>query len=931
MKFEILQGEVLPFAQITKKMGFATKTANTAHLYQLTVELQERTEQYLPDFITLENTNGTGFKGTIFRKFLEMHNFDLLIDKILDAFYQGKSIRVRQFAREVKANLPQVFKWRTIQPKLKKVHELLEAIVLSQPLPQELQDAIKAERRRMIDMYGELISFYMRSAGSKGEDDNLSEANKLELKKKSLMRLMQADPSISKPQLSKMGAGQHESFKDIQFRDEHNAFVSTDESCILAYHHVYASTYSFQAVSDFKGMRDKDTGEWFHSGIDMDVIMMPITDSTQGGSALGFSDVIDGVSEITFGEKVWGDELVGGAKEFPVTNTRILPNGEVMVNTISGYLQPYLKGILKAIAVATAYVEEIEAPEYEAVELIGKLKKLCVDSEWALGTLYPGAPKMLLSMVQYRTFIPAQHARSTDHQVVYELVQEKYKLLDEKKVLATGTSVGEMCVVGKILRIKNKKHLMQADVKGKILIVDQAYTELLGTIKQGALGWIVIPKALKAHATLNGDGEITQLQGVDKRKLKSLKDGTVVTILFNMLFVGDFGECFKKEDIDLAGILLAELINLGLVEGNTSASRRRKLFPFLRLGILNDNNLLRFEAAGWSAGVPGLFNWVYYDLIDEATDEGKAAKEYIRLAMMTYETDDAVEAYIQRMAGIMFPLSAFSEYFDKDCHIRMYGARLEEDPVYVKHEFPHEPNPIIGFNGAAMYSTEWGRIAATISLRTLKEMEKYGSDSSSIFIPNIISMQDVVPYVEEAIELGLDVAKRGIKLMIENSVSMSGQFIDAPYMEKKPGGIEFEVLAPSLNEYRSELTARGIETSISMSFGFNDFTNSWKGRDGRHCDIAGCTLSDNYTYHTVGYFTMKAVKNGYKVTSCGMPEEGVMLAMMECGASEIGVPGGLKAVNAAKVLHHFEGQLKGSGKTQAYHQVEKYYRERHAA
>lgn len=907
--FAINPGDVLSFADINKGMGFATKTVNTARTYGITDELQQIVAKYLPKNVRMENTNGTGFKSLLFRRFLELHNLDLLIDQIIDAYNHGRRINARVLGRKVKANLPDNFRYkRAMEPKARKVQELLEAVVLCQPLPDELQDVIEAERQRMMALYGEKISFYHRSAGSKGEDDNsdIYEHNDAATEQSAGGRLMKADTSISKVQLSKMGAGQHESFPEIKFRKAGQT-TSSKESCVLAHHHVYASTYSYQAVCDYKGMRDKN-GEWFHSGVNMDVIMMPIIHSHLGGSALGFSDVIDDISEITFGQKVMGDNLVGGAAEFPISNTRIMSDGSVKVNTIAGYLEPHIEGILKAIALSTAYIERMEAPEHEKVEKIGKLKKFATDTEWAYGPLVEDSDEFILSMVQYRNFLPAQHARNTDTQTVFERLDEKYKVLEIKPV-ATGTSVGEMCTVGPVLHIKNKRHLMEADVKGKILIVDQAFTELLGTVKQKCKGWIVIPKALKAHATLNGDGEICQLQGMDREKLRRIKDGTVVTILFNELFIGDLSNCYKEEKIDLSTITLPTLIKLGLVEGNTSASRRRKLFPYLRLNILHDNDLFRYEAAGWGAGVPGLFNWVMYNLIDETSLEGKAAKQYISDAMKTYNTADPIEAYIQRMAGVMFPLCAASEYFGKACHIRMYGARLEEDPAYVTYHFPHEPNPIIGFNGAAMYGTDWGRIAATISLRTLKELETYGCSSSSIFIPNIISMQEVVAYVEEAIDMGLDVQSRGVKLMIENAVSMSGHFIDIPYLEKLKGSIVFERLAPSLNEYRAELQERGLEVPFSMSYGFNDFTNSWKGRDGRHCDLPGCTLSDIYTYLSVAMFTAKAVKYGYDVTSCGMPEEGVMLAMVENGAKEIGVPAGLKAVNAAKLLCAFEEML----------------------
>jgi hypothetical protein len=279
--------------------------------------------------------------------------------------------------------------------------------------------------------------------------------------------------------------------------------------------------------------------------------------------------------------------------------------------------------------------------------------------------------------------------------------------------------------------------------------------------------------------------------------------------------------------------------------------------------------------------------------------------------MRTYDTTNPVEAYQKRLAAVMFPLVAFFKYFGQDCEIRMYGARLEEDTPCVDFAFPHEPNPIIGFNGAAMYATKWGRIAATISLKVLKELEVYELDNSSIFVPNIVNMGVVVDVVEEAITLGLDVKKRGIKVMIENAVSFTGRFIDEPLLVFNEETFEMEKQAPSFNEYRAELEQRlGGSVPCSASFGFNDLGNSYVGGDIRHCELPDrIYMSTSYFLKDLERCILILLKYEYDVNNCGLGEIGVLATMMKSGASKIGVPVGLSTIKAVEKLNKIQKKV----------------------
>jgi len=316
-----------------------------------------------------------------------------------------------------------------------------------------------------------------------------------------------------------------------------------------------------------------------------------------------------------------------------------------------------------------------------------------------------------------------------------------------------------------------------------------------------------------------------------------------------------------------------------------------------------------------NADVPTYFYWKYFMNIDVTTSEGERVKQYIINAMETYSVEKPEDAYELRMAGLIMPHAAFYEYFGTSNDIRILGFRNDESPTpHLKNVlFPHEPNPIMGFNGVAMYATEWGWSVAVASIRILKRMEdEYELDNSSIFIPNATGMEYIVKITEMAIQEGLDITKRGIKIMVENAKMMRGRFI---YKEQKlllDGELDqWKLIAPSLIDYRAQLKeSLGKPVEFTMSFGFNDFGNSYTGGDTRHLKMPDRGyLGDNHTTEEIEDFMDLCAKYDIACYSCGLPEWGLQVSMMKKRAASIGLPVGLKMVKAINQLSKVEKLL----------------------
>ncbi len=729
-----------------------------------------------------------------------------------------------------------------------------QELILTMDYPQEVLD-----EQKMVDSYvrnaaeeqglGYVDSLYYRSARDSNEDEQGKDD-------------------------ATAGAGIGESYPEN----------FTPEDGELAMKKVHASAYTFQACGAFKGVKT-DTGEPELEGGNMCVVVMPQIYSTVYGSALVFGDITGQFINIKFSPKKMGESLVAGngegVQEFKVSVDllrKYIASGYTGGDPIIGKSHK-LDNIMYQVVIALAHFAMVLQDKYGFV----------IDTEMAIGTLTKqlGA-QIYIACVQFREHTAIQALRRKTTLELHEV-----KELPKEEPVITGTSVGNLCVVGEVHHIHSEEQLRTAPTEGKIFVMDEPYPSATGLISSPLRG--IITKGVEfAHLCLCIDGIKPGLANMMAKKL--IENGETVTILDNRVYIGDHSDKFEVHHIDLSKLKKLNKTLAGLVFGKPS--QINKVYMLFVLDLISEISLARLEELIWDAFLPSLLDWAYVENIDRSTEKGRNAYNIIRHYMEVHSTTDSKVAFAKTVAGHAAPLVALCQQFGKMFNLRTYGGRLDEDPNNLVGILPAEITPcekdgkLLGYNGYAMYCEEWGEVALDMSLMVVAQLKEWGYDNVSVFIPNVSTPLHFERLVINKMQYyGVE----DHELHIMNETGTVSWYFNEDYVNTETG-----VTAPSFKKL-------GV---VKHSWGFNDkrhigggYHRVYQFKDGRD------DLNSSMMQRMIEIENAEAKKADMKTGSCGLASMGAIKAMVRSGAEVVGIPFGKKFLDGYNLLYKLEEEL----------------------
>jgi hypothetical protein len=772
----------------------AQKGYNVAKLYQDTGEIVARLG--IQSSVPLIGINGSILIAQAYRDHLETNQLIRPITTLLNQFNRG-SITQDEMSSQA------------------------QSLIIQPGLSQRVQAELVSIRNMLIHEYGQEISLFTRSTATLRED--VEGVNIDELR-------------------SMVGAGKHDSYDENYSESE--LFASVLKT--------WASMFSFQATGDYLGLGDPDN--WLHLQADMPVIVMPQVLTSEGGSAIGFSDPSGAIANVSYASNAKGETLVGGADagtSIDATGDKILfKSGEVNLPD-------------DAILALSSFILHLHA-----------LKGHPQDTEWACGTLTNGGNQILVP-VQFRTNGPLFADMISDEVQIHEV-----NSLPDVDFSMSGITVGKKCGVGTTATLVTEADVKSCvDVSGKILIATEAWTSLPGLFSRGPSAIIAQNGNTKCHFGIMAKGKgIPAGVSFDGDYV----EGGVYTLLHDKLYPGNHRNRYDILDVDLRGAILESNSKTRIKGVFGDLGDLGTLHNYLRLGIFHGITLFRQEEIGWSGDIPSPLSFVYYDQIDTDNPMGLLVKDKIKSIMEGFNTSDPIEAYVLATAGKAMQVFQICKSFNAPCSMRTYGGRLDEDKSYLlpgtlpKNCTPHEVNPYLGFNGVSMYLEDWGKPVFEMSIQVLKLLREWGYETD-LFLPNVASPQGLEKCLTIAQNQGLVLSDWDLKPMIENDMAA------------------FHI---------SDFHSLG---SKKIGIGLNDLSYACGGdvRNLKFADNRG-DFSSRYWQNKVRNICEAGSSLGMIVESCGAAE-GAVQALVEGGCNYIGSPVGSDVIELAEQIRQYRG------------------------
>lgn len=791
--------------------GFGQKGVNCALILQDNdaISLQAKNQSDIP----IIAVPGFVFPGSVHRDLIDTNKLNEPICEILNQFNDGI---INQYECSAK------------------IYNLFEAISLSDAVKKEIADirdnlALQVAHilNIAVDEVLGSMSLYFRSNADIGEDGQISDG-------------------LSLGQIREMiGAGKHESYGQNY----------TIPECYVSARKVCASTYSPQACGQYKGQRGIKH-KWLQMEVNQCLLVLVEVHSIDLGSALGFGEITGDFIDLDLGEKLPGDDLVGGKKG------GIKVSYHIPTNTIDYYSNPVSflsENTIKAIA--------------ERVSLIGNRNNLIPDTEWSFGGLIRNSTKHFCVPVQFRDFTPVQAEKRTTTIQDFEITQ----LPPDQNLVSTGLASSKRCVVGNVV-IATDTNVPNTD--GKILVAKEANPTYSGLIPQ-TLGFVFGDSATNCHMGLMTRGRRAAV--FSAKNIKKLLEGTEITILGNKVYKGNWSSSFKINELDLLQCKTPVGTKAKFVDDGNIAFLG-DLYPYLALGLSEGYDLLRMEASNVAHGIPSPLSFIHYDQLDLDTPLGVSIKAFIDNAMLAYGTTDPQQAYRKLSVSKLARPMALCKRFGKTCSVRKYGARINEHDNGLQGDvLPDEANPMFGLNGILMYLENWGKDVLKLSVQILDDLRQMGYDNTELFIPNVATIQGLEMVFEMMLEWGINPNLWDLKVMMETQELCTKKNMDALLRLAKRYGIKV----------------------VKISWGFNDFRNGTSGVDTRSIvpkDGRGNLESDSYL-DKVEEIILYGNSIGIKSYSCGLPAPKMMERMSNCNAVSVGLPPGIDFYNGLATLN----------------------------
>lgn len=654
---------------------------------------------------------------------------------------------------------------------------------------------------------------------------------------------------------SKVGAGKHSTYAN------HNTLAKFCNGTLK----VWASTFSFAACDDFKGLRSGD--EWIHAICKMDVIWMHQIHSQKCASFIGFGNILGSGFNLSIFPELYGEEGVSGA----ATGVDLFINGN----------------LLGSDAAVMSKSQKLDVPNswWEStgriMDYIQRTKGYIVDVEGAIGYKDPTDPSSLvITLPQQRANLPVEIKKASPF-----LEQHFVKNYPDAPLLFSGVCLPDFkCGGGKLVEITEESQIRTTDPVGNIFFTQESYPTLTGVKKQLA-GSIALKGGITCHWAIQANGTVAYVTSV-VQQIEVVPFGEFVTILKDRVYLGDHNDCWDILKIDLRDVQLPKSIVPKLVFGDPNSIDQ--VYPLFKWNLVKDFALCRWEEIFWSIDLPSILDWLNYDKIDVNSEGGRVSKAKIQTVMDSYGISDPVEAYIQRFVAGVVPLAELCKQFGGEFSLRLYGARMDEDqPSLVQGSIPFpESNPQYGYNGTPMYLTNWGSSVYDVCVEVLKRLYALGYTNIPLFIPNLGTPEELEILLQRAVDLGFDLTNVVIKPMLENQMA----YYNASRFDK--------VISKFSRVPRKPKSA-----------GWNDTTQNGNGAAIRVLPTlaGGRSSANNDAWEEIAYdSTVRVVQAGGLFESCGVAPEAIMKGMFRGGATACGLPLGKSFIDGLALFCKLE-------------------------
>ncbi|KAL5344624.1 hypothetical protein ACLOAV_010316 [Pseudogymnoascus australis] len=670
---------------------------------------------------------------------------------------------------------------------------------------------------------------------------------------KSAYRELSAKAGIENLSVAVRSSATAEDLPDASFAGQQESYlnISGEDALLDACRRCYASLFTDRAIS-YRKAKGFD-----HMSIALSIGVQRMVRSDVSGSGVMFSiDTESGFDKVVLINAAWGlgenvvqgtvnpDEyqvfkpLLGDANLVPIIEKK---RGDKAIKMVYGGEQMPTRNVPTSKAERDAFV----LSDNEILQLgrwactIEKHYECAMDMEWAKDGITGE-----LFVVQARP--------ETVHSRRDAAVFKTYKVGKKGCVLATGLSVGDAAVSGRLCLIESAKDIDKF-VDGSILVTEATDPD-----------WMPIMK--RAAAIISDHGGRTSHAAIVSRELglpAIVGTGNATYVLHTGQDVtvscaeGDNGFVYEgisditTQTVDLTG-LPAVRTNIMLNLANPAAAYRWWRLPADGIG------LARMEFVVTNAIQVHPMALIHFDRLKDA----KAKEEIARL---TAGYEHKPDYFVDKLSHGFAALCA--AVYPKPAIIRMSDFKTNEYAGLIGGaEFePKEENPMLGFRGASRYYSPRYKEAFALECRAIKRLrEEMGFTNAVVMIPFCRTVGE---------------AKKVLDVMAENGLKRGENSLQVYVMCEIPSNV---ILAAEFTEHFD-----------GFSIGSNDLTQLTLGVDRDSGELADLfNEQDEAVKWMIAQVISVARKTGCKIGICGQaPSDHPEFAkfLVEAGIDSISV------------------------------------------
>lgn len=644
-----------------------------------------------------------------------------------------------------------------------------------------------------------------------------------------------------------------EDLPDASFAGQQETFLNIrgEKALLDACRRCYASLFTDRAISY------RQTKGFDHMAVALSVGVQQMVRSDVGGSGVMFSiDTETGFKEVVVIDAAWG-------------------LGE---NVVQGAVDPDEYQVFKPLLANPALAPIIEKKRGEKAQKMiyaaGEKPTRNVPTSKAERAAFVLDDDEILTLARWAASIEAHYgcpmdmewARDGETSEMFivqarpETVQSRrgaasfrsYTITKKGRTLATGLSIGDAVVAGRICLIESARDIDRF-VDGSILVTSTTDPDWVPIMKRAAAivtdhggrtsHAAIVSRELGLPAIV-GTGNATQV-------LHSEQDVTVSCAEGDEGFVYEGTAEFDVETVDVANLPRTRteiMLNLA----NPAAAYRWWRIPADGVGLAR----MEFVVSNHIRVHPMAL--VRYDRLKDE----KAKQE---IAELTAGYENKTEYFVDRLSRGLARIAA--AVWPKPVIVRMSDFKTNEYAGLLGGaEFePAEENPMIGFRGAARYYSPRYREGFALECRAIERLRKtLGFDNVVVMIPFCRSTGEADKVLEVMAENGLKRGKDGLKVFVMCEIP-SNVILAAEFAKRFDG----------------------------FSIGSNDLTQLTLGVDRDSGELAGLfDEQDPAVKWMISNVISEARKAGAKIGLCGQapsdhPEFAAFL--VECGIDSISV------------------------------------------